>query len=511
MYFSKSKYVASRRCLKEIWLLKYKPEEETKSEDSLKYTEEGNKVGALARNYFGEYIDVSSYDTDGKLNIKEMILKTNECLKNGVENICEASFSYNGLYCAVDILHKENGGYAIYEVKSATDVKNYYYKDVAYQKYVLEKCGINVTGTYILHIDNTYVRCGDIELDKLFKKVDVKDKIKEEYNLVEQNIKEIETVLSSNIEPDIDIDLNCYKNDKTYPYECPFYKYCSKHLPQNNVFDLYRIQKRTAIKHYKNGIITFDDIVRHDASAKKDDRIVKNNKIQRLQIDLELNNLESHIDKDIINNFLNELSYPLYFLDFETMEEAIPPFDGTWPRQQIPFQYSLHYIDCEDGELKHKEFLAISGENPLHDIAESICKDIPKDVCILVYNDTFEKKRLKELASMFPDLSEHLLNIKNNIKDLEDPFTSGGYYNKDMKSSFSIKSVLPAIFPLDPELNYHNLDGVHNGTEAMDIFPKIKDMPKDEQEKTRKNLLEYCKLDTYAMVKIWQEFLKYKI
>ena len=112
------------------------------------------------------------------------------------------------------------------------------------------------------------------------------------------------------------------------------------------------------------------------------------------------------------------------------------------------------------------------------------------------------------MAGMFPDLSEHLLNIKENIKDLLDPFQAGHYYNQAMGGSFSIKSVLPAIFPDDPELNYHNLEGVHNGSEAMTIFPRIKDMPAEEQKKARHNLLKYCELDTYAMVKVWGELVR---
>ena len=127
------------------------------------------------------------------------------------------------------------------------------------------------------------------------------------------------------------------------------------------------------------------------------------------------------------------------------------------------------------------------------------------NVCVIAYYKSFECGRIKELAEFFPDLADHLLNIERNIKDLLVPFQSGYYYNKDMGGSFSIKSVLPAIFPDDPELNYKNLEQIHNGGEAMSIFPKIKDMPKEEQETTRKNLLKYCELDTYAMVKIWEE------
>jgi len=186
----------------------------------------------------------------------------------------------------------------------------------------------------------------------------------------------------------------------------------------------------------------------------------------------------------------------------------VPQFPGTKPYQQIPFQYSLHYIEEPGGELKHKEFLAESGVDPRRAIAESLCRDIPMHTCVTAYNRGFECGRINELALLFPDLAPHLLNIRSNIQDLLTPFQSGYYYNRAMGGSFSIKSVLPALYPDDPSLDYHNLEGVHNGGEAMDLFPKIKDLPPEEQVIARKNLLEYCKLDTYAMVKVWEELVR---
>ena len=130
------------------------------------------------------------------------------------------------------------------------------------------------------------------------------------------------------------------------------------------------------------------------------------------------------------------------------------------------------------------------------------------NVCVTAYNKAFECGRIKELAAAFPDLSEHLLNIESNIKDLLTPFQSGWYYNREMGGSFSIKSVLPALFPDDPQLNYHNLEVVHNGSEAMELFPQIEFMAPAEKETARRNLLKYCELDTLAMVKVWEKLKK---
>ena len=493
MFFSKSKYCSFWQCPKITWLDKFKPEEKETDDMAEARFAGGNEVGNLAMTLFGAFVETTSYKEDGKLDITAMTCKTAAELKNGTENICEAAFSYKGLYCAVDILHRENGGYAIYEIKSSTHINYIYLVDVAYQKYVLEKSGIKVTGTYLVNINNEYVRHGTINVKELFFIQDIGGFLQEEYDRIDEMLKRADLILNNENEPNIDISDKC-----TSPYACAYWKYCTKHLPTPNVFDIYHLGKSKKFDYYNNGIISFEDLEKHGHLDYKQTR----------QIDYFLHDRGTYVDKDGIKLFLDTLSYPLYFLDFETMQSVIPQFDGTKPYQQIPFQYSLHYLESEDAPLQHKEFLAVSGENPLRKIAESLCNDIPENVCILVYNKSFECSRIGELAELFPDLSKHLLNIKRNIKDLLDPFQKGYYYNKAMGGSFSIKSVLPAIFPDEPLLNYHNLEGVHNGAEAMTIFPLIKDMSIKEQEGARNNLLKYCELDTFAMVKIWQKLLE---
>ena len=228
-----------------------------------------------------------------------------------------------------------------------------------------------------------------------------------------------------------------------------------------------------------------------------------------MQVLCTLNRTE-HIDYKGVRGFLDTLSYPLYFLDFETMNDPVPQYDGSRPYQQIPFQYSLHIKESETSPYIHKEFLAPSdGSDPRHALAEQLCHDIPMDVCILAYNKQFECGRIKDLADSFPNLAYHLMNIRDNMKDLLDPFQKGYYYVPAMGGSFSIKSVLPALFPNDPELDYHKLDQqVQNGNDAMFIFPKIKDMNPQDAQAAREALLRYCELDTWAMVKVLEKLKK---
>ena len=213
------------------------------------------------------------------------------------------------------------------------------------------------------------------------------------------------------------------------------------------------------------------------------------------------------INPDGIRAFLDKLNFPLYFLDFETMQDAVPQYEGTKPYQQITFQYSLHIRSSRDNDsYEHKEFLAPSnGSDPRRALAEQLCRDIPMDVCTMAYNKSFECGRIREMADIFPDLADHLRNIADHIVDLIEPFREGHYYVPAMGGSFSIKSVLPALFPDDPRLNYHNLsDLCQNGGDAMTIFPRIKDMAPDEAAAAREALLRYCELDTWAMVVVWE-------
>ena len=209
-----------------------------------------------------------------------------------------------------------------------------------------------------------------------------------------------------------------------------------------------------------------------------------------------------------METFLKRLDRPLYFLDFETFQTCIPIYDGVKPYQQIPFQYSLHYFEDKSDvtlkTLKHKEFLADETEDPRRKLAEKLIEDIPDNACIIAYNKGFECGRIKELADTFPDLKDALMFRREHFYDLLDVFRNGYVYKKAMNGSFSIKSVLPALFPDDPEKDYRFLEDVHNGTQATATFLSLPNKTPEEKQKLRQNLLKYCEKDTMAMVWIWQ-------
>lgn len=478
---TKSKYCKGVQCPKILWLDDNKPElAENVTPENI--VAAGIRVGELAREYFGEFCLV-----DFNIDKDKMICQTLEFMNSETNNIAEASFVFDDLFCAVDILHRSDDGWDIVEVKSSTEIADIYVEDMAFQFYVLSHCGVAVKHVYNLHIDNTYERHGDLDLQGLFVLEDCTDIVVRKSDEIEEKISQIREFMKSELEPFKDIDCCCDK-----PYPCAYKQYCSRHLPEYSIFDLARMQTKKKYALYHEGIITYEDILNNS---------IKLNANQKRQVESLLYDKPDEYDVAEIKKFLDTLSYPIYHLDFETFQQAVPEFEGCHPYEQIPFQYSLH-IEYEDGKLEHLEFLAKEGQDPRRELAERLIHDIPMDVCSTAYNMSFEKTVIRHLAATFHDLSAHLMNIHDNIHDLMIPFQKQYYYSSAMRGSYSIKYVLPALWPGDPELDYHNLEGVHNGSEASAAFADMADHTPEEIETIRANLLKYCGLDTYAMVKV---------
>ena len=488
IYLSKSRYCKARQCKKIIWLKKYKPEYAIQKARDI-VLENGTKVGQLAKGLFGKYENI---DFNENLNI--MIDQTKKLLKNKPNIITEASFNYNNNFCSVDILKNDIDGVEIYEVKSSTEISDIYLDDDSYQYYILNNLEFNIKKACIVYINNKYVKQGNLELNKLFNIEDVTEIAKSKQQEIENNIYELNKYMEEHMdnEPKDDIGIKCFK-----PYECEFWEYCTRNLPKPNVFDIkggMHLDKK--FEKYYDGKISFNDLQNENINPKYLE-----------QIDFELNNLQPKIDKDYIKEIIKALNYPLYFLDYETYQVAIPEIDGTRPYQQLPFQYSLHIIKEEGAAIEHKEFLAeIEDKDFIRHFAENLIKDIPDNGSVIIYNRAFEPARNREIAEMYPDLKDELERINCNMIDFLEPFKQRKYYTKEMQGSASIKYVLPALYQKDSELDYHNLPVVHNGEEASEAFLSLKGKSKEKQKEIRNGLLVYCQLDTYAMVKIWMKF-----
>lgn len=484
MTLSKSQYIRGLQCHKSLWLYKNKPElRHTPDEEQEALFNIGHSVGELAKELFpnGEMVE---FDVN---NFNGMICKTKMLIENGVNVIYEATFNENGIFAMADILVKNGDMWDMYEVKASTSVKEYHLNDASIQWYALSNT-INLNQAYIVHINNKYVRNGALEIDNLFSIVDITDIVKDRQDTIDPNLVAIKNMLSEDM-PDIDIGIQC--ND---PYDCDFRSYCWEHVPSPSVFNLYWMNGSKKFEMYYKGITTYKDITID----------IELNATQRLQVQT-AQTQEPYIDKKVIKDFLDTIVYPINFFDFETFQNAVPRFNYQRPYMQIPFQYSLHILH-EDGTLEHKEFLGDENSDPRKELIEQMLKDITPIGSIVAYNQSFEISRIKELALFDENRSKELLSLNQRFIDLIDPFRGRGYYHPDFNGSFSIKSVLPAMFPNDNELDYKKLGSIQNGGDAMDVFANLhllKDLNK--REVIRKDLLAYCCLDTLAMVRIWEK------
>lgn len=479
---SKSKYCKGMQCPKILWMDRNMPDKAVETTPQA-ILDTGMEVGKLAREYF-QGCHTVEFDYDREVMCRE----TNLLLASGAEVIAEASFMYRDNFCSVDILRTVGTEVHLIEVKSSTEVHDIYYDDMAYQYYVLSNCGVNVTKVYNMHINNEYVRGDELEVDKLFVLEECTEQILQMQDEIPDRITEFRVCVKAHNEPTRALGVYCEK-----PYECIYKQYCHRYIQEPSVFSIHRLSDKKKYELYAQGTVTFTDVIRDKP---------KLNEKQWRQIIACVNNEPPTIKQKAIREFLDTLTYPLYHLDFETFQQAIPQYRGVKPYMQIPFQYSLHVQVVQGAIPEHYEFLGKEGTDPRRALAEQLCKQIPQGTCILAYNMSFEKTVIKNLAEIYKDLSEHLMDIHDNIKDLMQPFQQQSFYCKELEGSYSIKKVLPALCGGDPELDYYALDEIHNGSEAMNAFADLSNHSPKEIERTRQNLLAYCRLDTLAMVKI---------
>lgn len=478
---SKSTFLLGARCHKALYLNKHHPKLKNKITDEKKHKfETGKKVGILAHELFpgGELVDVWSFG-----NFQDAVPYTEKLITEGVNTIYEAAIQFDKVLVLVDILVKGNSGWKIYEVKSSTGMKPQYDFDTAIQYYVVTKAGLEVEDISLIYINNQYVRLGEVDVKGLFTIESVRESVLEAQDYIEGTVPELKQVLQYSEIPSIDIGGYCCD-----PYECDFTGYCWQHIPKNSVFELTGLRDPKKFELYRSGVLTLDQV--------PVDYPLNHN--QRLQVEC-FKSKSVHVDHESIRDFLYDMRYPLYFLDFETYAPAIPLYNNSRPYQHIPFQYSLHVKESEQAKLKHYEFLGTPQEDPRRELIERLLLDIGEEGDIIVYNEGFEIRILKELMQDFPDYEDEVRSIIGRVKDLMVPFQKRYYYTHEMQGSYSIKAVLPAMVP---DIGYEDLE-VSGGSSAMYTFEQLLNgTDKNIIIETRENLLEYCKRDTLAMVNI---------
>ena len=473
---SKSLFIRGLQCHKSLYLHRYHPELKDAIPPSREAVfETGAEVGIVAQSLFPGGVNVP-YEQ----SLENQTELTKDAIEKGAATIYEASFQYDGVFVKIDILRKGKRGWEIYEVKSSTSLKDIYIPDAAVQYYVVKGAGLDISGVFLIHINNQYVRRGELEVEKLFAINDITYEAARMQETIEGEIAAQKIMLQGGI-PKADIGLYCRE-----PYDCDFIGHCWRHIPEGSVFEL-KGSRAFPFTLYKNNILFMKDVPVYMLSP-----------AQRLQVEASAEK-KTIVSKELIKEFITSLWYPQCFLDFETFSSPIPPLDGTRPYQQIPFQYSLHIVEKEGSNPVHREYLADPEEDPRRKLASKLLSEIPEGACVIAYVASFEKGVLEDLAEYLPEFRSRIKIITEHLIDLALPFQKRYIYDWRFRGSYSLKVVLPV---LAPDLSYDAME-IHDGGMAMQAYEKMRTSEDPvEIQKIRNALLEYCMLDTLAMVRI---------
>lgn len=484
-YLSKTRLISAWQCPKKVHLEKHHPElgEVSTQTESLFAT--GHQVGAIAQQLYG-----TADSVEVAFDFKTMLAETKALIDAGADfPIFEATFRHEGVLVRVDVLIPDGEGksWRAIEVKASTSVKDYHVLDCAIQVWVMRHVGINVTSISLAHVNNQFVYRGDGDYDGLLIEHDLTDDVRTlEPRVVELVAKARDAVTGPM--PKINVGAQC-----TSPFECQFIKHC---WPTDTRYPI------AGLGGSKAKLGNYVALGAHDILDVDENSITSatQQRIYRVTCKGEPEILEG------ARKTLSALAYPRYYLDFETIGPAVPIWPRTRPYQIVPVQWSCH-IERDGEDLRHEEFLNLSGEPPMRALAERLIACLGDAGPVIMYTN-YEEQVLNNLMEMYDDLAEPLHKIVDRLFDLH-PVVKENYYHPQQLGSWSIKAVLPCIAP---HMNYADLDGIGEGTAASDGFMEaIGFGPEGPPAAARKaelerQLLRYCSFDTAAMLEITRFF-----
>ncbi len=486
-YLTKSKYLSGLQCLKRLWYEQNHPERATPtSRSQQRIIDQGGEVGRLARERFPEGRLIDARDS------VESVEQTQAAISSGIPYIFEASFILNGIWVRCDILEKDSDSWKIIEVKASNNIKEKnkdkykeeYLHDLAIQKYVLTEVGISISGTQLMH---TNKKCVHPDLSNLFVTEDVTDRVDQLMDDVPNNIETFKAILDRDAEPEVLIGRHCNK-----PHTCPFKDHCWKDVPEHSIFTIPQLYWNKKTELIERDILSIHDV--------PDGFPLSEN--QRNYVNMARNN-QPEIDNEAIRQKLEELKYPIHFFDFETLNPAIPRFEGLSAYQQFPFQYSCHILQS-DGSLTHHEYLHTYATDPRLSLVESLLDHMSDVGSVVVYHASFECQRLKDLAQFFPGHSEALQSIISRLWDQLVIFRNH-YKHPGFRGSNSLKYVLPVLMP---SLSYEDLK-IREGDDAQAVWNEMIQTTNEEEKSDMINdLRAYCEMDTLATVEIHKALLR---
>lgn len=488
MYLSKSDFLKYRSCPSYFWLWKHKPElipDESSEEVRDNKFEQGNQVEAIARQLFpaGKLID--GYNVTAKQNTERLI-------SDGVGVLFQATvITEDNLLAMADVLEKDGDGWILYEVKSSGKVKPEHIPDMAFQKTAFEKAGYVIKETRIIHLNKDFARHGDeVDPNRYFIVENVDDAVND---ILPEVRGQVTLALDKMHESDEPTACPCRLLSRGK--HCPAFRRFNPDVPEYSVYDISRMQGKKLAELVDNEIFNTTHV--------PDDFPLTANQAMQVAVD---KSGQPSITIEKIRSELSGLEYPLYFLDYESVNPAIPMLDGTHPHQQVVFQYSLHILDSSDSNLRHAEHLCReSSTESLLALVKQMREDIGDIGSIIVWNKVFERDRNKELGQLFTKYESFYSDLNDRMYDLKDIFSKNYYVDPGFRGSNSIKDVLPV---LAPELSYKELAIGKGDLASVRWYEIVTGENTEGAEQVFADLLAYCKLDTLAMVRIWQELHK---
>ena len=419
--------------------------------------------------------------------------RTKKAISEGAKVLFQARFDAGNLICLTDVVEFTSPkSLNLYEIKSSTKPKDEHEYDLAFQCEVLQGAGYTVEKVFVMHVNREYVRQGVIDPSQLLTTVDISEKVRAKAELTKQHIQDAFRVMESQTIPDISPRFCRLQSLQDW---LPIFR-SLREVPECSIYDLASIDAKLV------GLLEDQEI--QYLKEIPDSIPLSEKQLRQVQA---VKNATHAVQKENIKKFLDSLEYPLYFFDYETCADVIPPYDGVRPYQQVPSQYSLHIVECPGGDVRHTEYIHRTPDHPGEALSAALQKDIGPTGSVIVWYAPFETGRNAELGELLTSYTDFFLNLNGRVVDLMLPFSEGMYVDPKFMGSASIKKVLPVLVP---ELSYKKL-AVQEGLTAQRLWMEAvlqgKGSP-TEQEQLFSDLLTYCELDTFAMVKIYEKLLQ---
>ncbi len=478
---SKSRLVSAERCMKKLWLGVHEPSAAYNSSQALLAMKGGDDVGEIIKTI---YATEDSIEIALQKDRQAMVKETTDLLASGARfPIFEATFEHKNVLVRIDVLLPDGDGWRAVEIKSSKRTKPEHDIDCAAQWWVMKHAGLKINAIALGHVSEDFVYSGNENYDGLITEVDFTEKVIKLQPRVEELVEEGSKVLAAS-KPEVLLGKQC-----TSPHDCEFYREC---FPMDEPYPVQGLKgnKENIANWINRGFTDLRKVPESEVTEKRPKRVYRVTRSGEAEV------IPGAKEK------LEALGYPQYHLDFESIGPAVPLWKGLKAHYAVPVQYSIH-IDDGTGvpldTMPHEEFLELSREPPMRDLAIRLIKDLRDKGPVFMYT-TYERQMINKLIDLFPDLEDKLQPIVARLVDLK-KIVYEHYYHPDMLGSWSVKDVVPAMVP---GMSYEKLEGIKNGAMAVDGYLEAID-PKtspDRKAELEEQLLRYCRFDTEAMVEI---------